>query len=86
MNTPSHRPVASLLKRLLCAGALAAGTLSAAYAQKPEQVTPPPHDGPLRALTPSIAASIIAACRCLLLAAPVPSTPVTSPNCSTVRW
>src|SRR6202021_3422795 len=62
MNTPTSKPVAKLIERLLFATALAAGTLSmsAAVAQTPAmpvtsgkpQVTPPKNDAALRALTP----------------------------------
>ena len=62
MNTPTHKPVAKLIERLLFASALAAGTvgISAAVAQTPPplatskkpQVTPPKNDAALGALTP----------------------------------
>src|ERR1700759_5311085 len=62
MNTPTSKPVAKLIERLLFATALAAGTLgmSAAVAQTPAmpvtngkpQVTPPKNDAALKALTP----------------------------------
>src|ERR1700722_14354867 len=62
MNTPTYKPVANLIERLLLATALTAGTLhmSAAVAQVPgapgtngkPQVTPPKNDAALKALTP----------------------------------
>src|SRR3984957_20318078 len=62
MNTPTYKPVAKLIERLLFATALTAGTLgmSAAVAQVPAapvtngkpQVTPPKNDAALKALTP----------------------------------
>ena len=62
MNTPTYKPVAKLIERLLFATALAAGTMgvSPAFAQGPAapvtngkpQVTPPKNDAALRALTP----------------------------------
>jgi len=60
MKMPPQRPVANWMGRWFGAGAVAAGalglgmSLAAAQtpAQIPAQVTPPPHDGPLHALTP----------------------------------
>jgi PQQ-dependent dehydrogenase (methanol/ethanol family) len=56
MKVPTQRPV---MGRWFGAGAVAAGALglgmslaAAQPAQTPAQVTPPPHDGPLHALTP----------------------------------
>jgi hypothetical protein len=41
-----------LVERLFCAGALAAALGMSPASAQTAQVTPPPHDGPLRALTP----------------------------------
>ena len=66
---PEQKPVTHLIKRLLCASALAAGTLgmAPAFAQAPPplavsekpQVTPPKNDSLLRALTPAPAKMLL---------------------------
>src|ERR1700735_4872772 len=69
MSIPKQKPVTNLMKQLLCASALAAGTLgpAPAFAQAPPplmvsekpQVTPPKNDALLRALTPAPAKMLL---------------------------